>query len=294
MLSEFANVIVVGIATGAIYALLAVGYNVIFATTGVLNFAHGELFMVGTMTAAVLLTDRGWPVLAAALAALVIGAVLAALTERIAVRPATAKGRGAMGWVLSTLGVAIVIRSGVALWLGSDTRAVDPFIPGEPIVWGDIRISPTQLSLVIAAVLITIAAVAFYRRSRWGQALGAVAQDADAAVLRGIPVGALSALSFALGGALAAGAGFLASPLTGAFPSIGFALALKGFIAAALGGIPEIRGALAGGLALGVIEAACIEWLGAGYRDAGVFVALLAILAVRPAGMFGRGSVRAV
>lgn len=112
--------------------------------------------------------------------------------------------------------------------------------------------------------------------------------------MRGIPVGRLSTISFALGSAIAGLTGFVAGPITAAFPTIGFGFALKGFIAAAVGGIPEIRGALVGGLLLGLIEAFGVHWIGAGFRDAVVFVALLAMLAVRPGGLLGRAAVRSV
>jgi branched-chain amino acid transport system permease protein len=127
-----------------------------------------------------------------------------------------------------------------------------------------------------------------------GRALGAVAQDSEAASLRGLPVANLSALSFGIGSALAGLTGFISGPIVGAFPTVGFAFALKGFVAAAVGGIPEIRGAIVGGLLLGLVESFGADIFGAGYRDAVVFASLLAILAIRPAGLFGRANVRAV
>ena len=231
---------------------------------------------------------------AALVVAVLLGAVLGALEERVAVRPATARGHSAFGWVLSTLGFAILLRSGAALLLGPEIRAFPSILPRTHWVIGGVIITPTQVSLVVLAFVVAVGFQLFYDRTIVGRALGAVAQDPEAAALRGIPVKRLSLLSFAIGSGIAALTGFVAAPATSAFPTIGFTFGLKGFIAAAIGGIPEIRGALLGGLALGLIESFGVDLIGAGYRDLVVFAVLLAMLVVRPAGIFGRESIRAV
>jgi branched-chain amino acid transport system permease protein len=288
------SLLVAGLTSGAIYALLAMGYNVIFATTGVLNFAHGELFMLGGMIGVWFFVDQGWPVVLAMIAAVLVAAALGALEERIAVRPATSKGHSAFGWVLSTLGFAIILRSGAALLLGPEIRPFPSVFPRTRWQFGDVIVTPTQVSLVVLALVAAVALHRFYSGSTTGRALGAIAQDPEAAALRGLSVNRLSMLSFAIGSGLAALTGFFAGPITSAYPSIGFTFALKGFIAAAVGGIPEIRGALLGGLLLGVIEAFGVDLIGAGYRELVVFAVLLVMLGLRPAGIFGRESVRAV
>lgn len=293
-LDRFFNITVGGLTNGAIYALLAMGYNVVFATTGILNFAHGELFMVGSMAGVFFFVSIGWPAAAAIVATVAVAAALGAFEERVAVRPATSKGHTAFGWVLSTLGFAIILRSGFALLMGPNIRAFPTIFPNERWDIGGVLISPTQVSLVVLAIVTAIGLNAFYARSLTGRALGAIAQDPEAASLRGIPVNRLSLVSFAISAGIAAMAGFFAAPLTAAYATIGFVFALKGFVAAAVGGIPDIRGALIGGLLLGVIEAFGVDLIGAGYRDMTVFAVLLIMLAVRPAGLFGRESVRAV
>ncbi|MFQ5516232.1 MAG: branched-chain amino acid ABC transporter permease [Acidimicrobiia bacterium] len=293
-LDQFLNITLSGLTQGAIYSLLAMGYNVIFATTGVLNFAHGELFMVGGIVGVVTFDELGWPVGVALLAAVLMGALLGVVEERIAVRPATSKGHSALGWVLSTLGFAIILRSGTAVTFGPDFRNFPSIITLEPVDIGGVRIVPEQILLVVAAIVVAIALHAFYERSMVGRALSAVAQDEEAAAMRGIPVSLLSATAFGVGSGIAAFTGFIAGPLTGAFPTIGFVFALKGFVAAAVGGIPRISGALFGGLMLGIVEAFGAEYVGGGYRNVVVFAALLAILAIRPAGLFGAQSVRSV
>lgn len=293
-LDHFFNLIVAGLTAGSIYALLAMGYNVIFATTGVLNFAHGELFMVGSMVGVSLFTASGWPVLAALVVAVGIAAIVGGAEEPVAVRPATKRGHDAFGWVLSTFGFAIVLRSGAALLFGPELRAFPDIVPGNRWNLNGVFISPTQVSLLVLAIVCAIGLHTFYTRSLLGRALGAVAQDQEAAAFRGIPVARLSIVSFAIGSALAALTGFVAGPLTAAFPTIGLTFALKGFIAAAVGGIPEIKGAILGGLGLGIIEAFGADYIGPGYRDAIVFGVLLLMLAIKPAGIFGRESVRTV
>lgn len=289
------NIALSGLAAGAIYALLALSYNVIFATTGVLNFAQGELFMIGTMMAYYFYVSLGWPALIALILTVLIGAAVGAAEDVLAVRPARTRGRGAFGWVLSTLGVAIALRSAFALLFGATTQSVPTIVSSQSIdVGGGILLIPTQLLLIGLAVAATGVLWVFYGRTLVGRALTAVELDREAAALRGVPVGILSTVSFGLGGALAAFAGFFAAPLTGAYPTIGLLFALKGFVAAALGGIPDVRGALVGGLLLGLIESFSIEWVGAGYRNAAIFAALLFILAIKPSGLVGRRAVRAV
>jgi branched-chain amino acid transport system permease protein len=292
--AELLNVALAGLASGAIYALLAMSYNVIFATTGVLNFAQGQLLMVGAMVGYELRVVAGWPLAAALVGAVLAGAALAAVEEVLAVRPARAGGRGALGWVLSTLGFAIVLQSTFALAFGATINNVPAILSDAPTNVGGVLLVPQQLGLVGLAVAVAILFAVLYRGTLLGRALEAVEQDSEAAALRGLPVRALATLSFAGGGAIAALAGFAASPLVGAYPAMGLIFALKGFVAAAVGGIPDMRGALLGGLGLGIVEAFAAQWVGAGYRNAAVFATLLLVLAVRPVGILGRGAVRAV
>jgi len=252
--------------------------------------------MVGGILGAVTYSELNWPLLLAIGVAVLVGAALGVLEERIAVRPATSTGGGhhALGWVLSTLGFAIILRSGAALWFGPEFHNFRTFASSEPIVVSGVRLVPDQILLIVVAILVAVALHLAYARSMTGRALSAVAQDQEAAAMRGIPVGLLSGVSFAIGSGLAALTGFVAGPLTGAFPTIGFNFALKGFVAAAIGGIPSIGGALFGGLFLGLIEAFGADLIGGGYRNLVVFTVLITILIVRPAGLFGQHSVRSV
>jgi len=286
----------IGLTTGAVYALIAMGYNVVFATTGVLNFAHGEFFMGGMMIGAFLFVTVGLPAPVALLATVLIGALAGIIEERLAVRGAIEKGTGlgSSGWVLSTLGFGIIIQAGITLWRGPELRTFPSFMPFDSITIFDVTITSQRILIIVAALAVGAAMYIFLEKSLLGRALGAVEQDPDAARLRGIPVVRLGVIAFAIGGGLGALAGFLTAPLSAAVSSVGLVFGLKGFIAAAVGGIPSIKGALIAGFGLGLLEVFGVAWLGAGYRDAIVFGALIVVLMIRPAGLFGAGVVRAV
>jgi branched-chain amino acid transport system permease protein len=291
---KYTGLIIAGLTTGAIYALVAVSFNVIFSATGVLNFAQGELFMAGAMLCALLYNDRGISAPLALVITVAAVAAIAVLEERLAVRRALRAGRGAMGWVLATLGFSIVMASTFSLLFGPDIRQPRGLFSDKPQTVLGITYSNQQLSLVVVAVLVAIGLAAFYRSSTTGVAMRALAQDPEAASMRGIPVSALGAVAFAISGAVVGAAGFLSAPVVGAYPSMGFIFALQGFIAAALGGIPSIKGALVGGLLLGVIGSFGADYIGAGYRTALIFAVLIVVLVIRPAGLFGRLTARAV
>ncbi len=288
------TVIYQGLAVGSIYALVAMSYNVIFATTGVLNFAQGQLVMVGSMVGVVLFSSLRLNPLLAVLLTVVAGSLIGGLEERIAVRPAISKGGHALGWVLATLGVAIVLEAVFGLVLGSDIRPMPDFISPKPVFVLGVAVLPHRALLFAIAVGVAAVLTAFYRGTLIGRALRATEENRRAAALRGIPVDRLSMLSFAIGGGMAALTGFLAAPVTGAYPTVGVLFALKGFIAAVVGGIPDIRGALIGGLILGVLEQTAAYYIGPGYRLAATFAVLLIILAVLPGGIFTSRGVRAV
>jgi branched-chain amino acid transport system permease protein len=283
-----------GLTTGAIYALIAYGYNVIFATTGVLNFAHGEIFMAGMMLGAVLAASTDLPLVVVLVMAVLAGTAIGVLEERLAIAPMRRWGAGgAMGWVLSTLGAAILIQASFSLAFGPQLREFPSIVSGEVQIAGD-PVDFSRLLVIATALAAGVVLHLFYERSLVGRALGAVEQDADAAAVRGIPVGLMGTASFAIGSALAALTGFLTGSLSAASPSVGLEYGLTGFVVAAAGGIPSIIGATVAGLSIGLLEQGTIEFVGSGYRNAAVFAVLLVVLMVRPAGLFGKESVRAV
>lgn len=287
-MDHFLQLAIAGLASGAIYTMVALSYNIVFAATGVLNFAQGQLIMAGTMIGVFLYGTAGFPLWIALLLTLLAGTVIAMAEDLFAIRPAIRRGKSALGWVLATLGFGIALQAVFSLTMGPQRRAFPEIVDESPRTVAGAIWTAYDLALVTVALVTGLALLLFYDRTLIGRAFGAVAQDEAAARMRGIPVQRLWTVSFAMSGALAAGTGFLAAPHIGASPSLGFDLALKGFIAAALGGIPLIRGAVVGGLALGLIETFSADWIGPGYRTAVIFLVLLLVLTVKPSGLFGR------
>jgi branched-chain amino acid transport system permease protein len=293
-LADHLNLILAGLTQGALYALVAMGFNMTYLTTGVLNFAQGEFLMLGAMIGVFFAGSLGWPLVPALIVTLAIIAVIGAVEEVIAVRPALRLSNSATGWILSTLGVSILIRAVISLTMGQDVRRFPDILSRRPWLLGDVRLVPQQLLIIGVAVVLTVVLRLVLGRTVLGKAFEAVAQDREAAQFRGLPIGRISSASFGIGAVICGVAGFVAAPLLGTSPSIGLPFVLKGFIAATIGGIGRLEGALVGGLALGVAERYGSNYLGADYQDVVVFFILLAGLAIRPQGLFGRLSIREV
>lgn len=290
----FAELVIAGLGTGAIYSMIAMGYNIIFATSGVLNFAQGEFYMLGTMIGVLLYVSVGLPAVVALVATIAVVALLAALEHPLAVRPASRSGEGAFGWVIATFGFSIVLSSATAMLMGAKLRPFPEIIDLGRWDIGGVVVDGYRMSMIVVACVTALALGQWLSRSSVGQALNAIHEDPEAAQFRGIPVSRLATLSFAVGGAIVAMIGFMSAPLTTASATVGLTMGLKGFIAAALGGIPSIKGALVGGLLLGLVETFSTHVAGGGFRNVSIFAVLVIVLAVRPVGIFGRGSVRAV
>lgn len=277
-----------GLQVGGVYALIAIGMALIFSVSKVLNFAHGHMFMIATVVVWWSWQARDVPLAATLAISLVVVAVVALVEERLVIRPTSRFG--AIGWVLSTLGFATILG-----WVGEEILDNQPqtisfyFAEGSFALFGA-RIS-TYLSLVVLVSLLTGGAlVVFLRRTFIGQAIMATAQNRDAAGLRGVDVSRITTLTFVVASALAGLAGFLMAPYTFAEAHVGLPYVLKGFVAAVAGGLSGkrvVEGALVGAFLLGVVE----EWAGhlAGfdYRDTVVVVLLLAVMLLRPQGIFG-------
>jgi branched-chain amino acid transport system permease protein len=289
------DIIARGLTAGSLYALVAVSFNILYRPTNVFNFAQGELVMLGAMIAATVTTIAGYPWFAGIALALVIVGLLGLAEERIAVAPILAKSQHGVGWVISTLAVSLILSNAVGRIWGPDPILVRPPPPfsTETFLFLGMRVSSYQIALVVAALVLVFVIERFYRTEQ-GKAVLAVAEDREAALLRGINPGKLSRWSFILGGAFAALTGILAAPLLYASTALGPALLLKGFATAAVGSIGNNRGALVAGYVIGIAEAAGASLLSPGYQETVIFVLVLAILLVRPQGLFGRAVVRTV
>jgi branched-chain amino acid transport system permease protein len=284
-----------GLIAGSLYALVAVSFNILYRPTNVFNFAQGELVMLGAMLFASATSLAGLPWLAAFAVTLLAVGVIGLMEERIAVAPILAKSQHGTGWVITTLATSLIISNLVGRFWGPDPIAVKPPAPlsMEIISLGPIHISSYEIALAAITVVLVVIVERIYSTLQ-GKAVMAVAEDREAALLRGIDPGRLSRWSFFLGGAFAAMTGILAAPILYASTSLGPELLLKGFAAAAVGSIGNNRGALIAGYLIGVTEAVGASLLSPGYQEAVIFVVVLALLLLRPEGLFGRAYARTV
>lgn len=291
-----------GIATGSIYAFIAVGSNVIFSASGVLNFAQGGYFMLGGMLGVFGVVTLGLPVLLSLAIVLAVVTILGLIQERMTVRPALKYAHqegvglsGTLAWLLGTFAVGLLIEAVTSLTMGGDLRAFPAIVPVGQIDLGVFgSVTHQSLLLIISAALLTTFVGTALNRTLPGQSMRALAFDPEAANIRGIPANTLSALAFGGGAAMAALGGFLGGPSLGASSSLGLLLLLKGFIAAVLGGMPSVKGALFGAYLLGVLELFIVEFIGAGYRNVALFSIIVVILVLRPRGIFAQAEARVV
>jgi branched-chain amino acid transport system permease protein len=274
--------------SGSVYALVAISFNILFRPTSVFNFAQGELLMLGAMIGASLLLARvSWP-LALPAVMLAVG-LLALLEEQIAVAPVVRRSSSSHAWIISTLAFSLVITNAVVKIWGPDPIRVKPPYPlsTSAIEIFGVTTSTYQLALIVVTPVLLFGLEQIYR-SRLGRIVTAVAEDREAAMLRGINPDRVSQWSFFLGGAFAALVGMLAAPRFYASTDLGPLLLLRGFEAAAIGGIGSNRGALLAGYLLGVAEAVSAYLLSPGYQKVASFALLLVVLLVRPQGLLGK------
>ncbi len=288
-LSQTLQLIVSGLVTGSIYALVALGFSIIFSTSKVINFAQGSFVVMGTLFSYLLLTVLGLPILLALPIAMACVAVLGLLTERIAVRPSLRVG--GLGWFLSTLGVAIVLENAQVVTTGGAPRPFPSLFGQDVIKLLGVSVTREEIFIFVIAVALLLAVDALQNGTLTGKAMKAVAWNPRSAALVGIDSRRMIVLSFMAGAIVGAVGGILIAPITFVNPNLGLPLAIKGFVAAVIGGLGHSRGALVGGLALGVLENLSIAFLGPGLQDVVSFVVLVAILLFLPAGIFGKQEV---
>lgn len=291
----FLQLVFAGVCVGAAYALIAMGLSLTFWTTKTLNFGQGSLLMLGAVSSTSLIA-AGMPAGVALPLALLITGVLMGVAERVTIRPLLKAG-GSMGWVVSTLGFGLLVQGFVAKFFGSQAIAVPPLVFDSMVFVSiaGIQVSAQSLSVLVVSLVLMVAMELFLRRSAWGRAVLAVAHDADAASLVGIPVRRVVVVSFVASGVLAGLAGILLSQINGTVdPGFGFNLMVLGFVAAVFGGMGSIQGAMVGGMVLGVIEKLVGGYVSTAFEHAMAFAILMVILATRPQGLFGRAEVTKV
>jgi branched-chain amino acid transport system permease protein len=284
-LAEFLQFLFSGLTVGAIYALVGLGFAIVYNSCHVINFAHGEFVMIGGM-ASVFLIAAGVPMPLAMLAAVAIAAVLGLALDKFAVEPA--RNASVVTIIIITIGASIFIRGAVEVVLGKDFYRLPAFSGEAPIQIGGATLQPQSLWVIGALVVVVAALKFFFERTRFGKAMLASSHNRLAAELVGIDVKLVLLASFGLSAGLGALAGILTAPITLTRYDIGIMHGLKGFCAAILGGLGSGYGAVAGGLALGIAEAMSAGYISSAYKDAVAFVIILAVLMFRPGGMFGQ------
>ena len=287
---SFISYLVNGLSLGSVYAIIALGYTMVYGIAKMLNFAHGDIIMVGAYVALLSMTQAGMPPAAAVLAAAVICTVLGVVIERIAYKPLR-NASSSLAVLITAIGVSYLLQNLALLIFGANPQTFSSVITwkGITLAGGSLSISGVTIVTIAVCIVIMIALVAFVQKTKPGQAMRAVSEDKGAAQLMGINVNGTIALTFAIGSALAAIAGVLLcsaypslTPYTGAMPGI------KAFVAAVFGGIGSIQGAFIGGLLLGIIEILGRAYISSQMADALVFAVLIIVLLVKPTGLLGK------
>lgn len=281
-----------GLSTGAIYALIGLGFAIIYNSTGIINFAQGEFVMLGGMLSFFFLTTLKLPLFAAIPLAVFTSTAAGIAFERLAIRPL--KNATPMSLVIITIGASIFIRGLAMLLWGKDTHALPSFSGNDPISVAGATILPQHLWIFAITLLVIIANKLFFYYTISGKAMRACAFNRRAASLVGIDVKRMVLFSFVISSALGSMAGIIIAPLTMTAYDVGIMLGLKGFCAAIIGGMSSGVGTVIGGLVLGTLESLGAGLISSGYKDAIAFIILLLLLFVRPQGLFKKGETERV
>lgn len=281
-----------GLSSGAIYALIGIGFSIIYNATGIINFAQGEFVMLGGMLTLFFLQLLKLPLWAAIPCAVLVSAAAGLLFERLAIKPL--RQPTPINLVIITIGGSILMRGLAMLLWGKDTHALQPFSGETPIAVGGATILPQHLwILAITLIIIALNKYYFYHTVS-GKAMRACSYNRRAASLVGIDVRRMVLISFVISSGMGAMAGIIVAPLTMTSFDVGIMLGLKGFCAAIIGGMSSGMATVLGGLILGVLESLGAGLISSGYKDAIAFIILLLILFVRPQGLFGKADTERV
>lgn len=293
-MSEFLQQLVNGLTLGSVYAIVALGYTLIFGVLKLIAFAQGGIYMLGSYAGLMAFVSLGTDnkvlgIFAAVIAAAALGALVNIGVDRIGYRPI--RGSNRLMPLISGIGLYILIENGAGLLFGKEPKAYPNLFPKGQFAFGPVVISIEQILLVLIALVCMGALYAFVNRTGSGLAMRATAERPSAAGLMGINPEKVIIITFALAGALSGIAGVLVGTYIGvATPIMGFLIGIKAFAAAVIGGIGNIPGSLIGGLAIGVIEAMGAGYISSAWGDALVFGALIIVLLIKPEGLLGRRS----
>ncbi len=285
---SFLSNILTGVSLGSIYAIIALGYTMVYGIAKMLNFAHGDVIMVGAFMCFFATGRYGLPPLVSVLLAVVVCTALGIIIEGLAYKPL--RQAPSLAVLITAIGVSYLLQNGAQLLWGADTKTFTPIVSGSlSLAGGRLNISYVSLLAMACCLVVMVCLTFFTNRTRMGKAMRACSEDKGAAQLMGIDVNATISMTFAIGSALAAVAGVLMcsaypvlSPTTGSLPGI------RAFTAAVFGGIGSIPGAFLGGILLGIIETFAKAYISTDLSDAVVFAVLIIVLLVKPAGLLGK------
>lgn len=287
---SFISYLINGISLGSVYAIIALGYTMVYGIAKMLNFAHGDVIMVGGYVVLTVVSTMGMSPVIGILAAVIFCTVLGVVIERVAYKPLR-NATSSLAVLITAIGVSYLLQNVALIIFGADTKSFTSVVkvPALTLAGGALNISGETIVTILSCMVIMIGLTLFIKKSKAGQAMLAVSEDKGAAQLMGINVNGTIALTFAIGSALAAIASVLLcsaypslTPYTGAMPGI------KAFVAAVFGGIGSIPGALIGGILLGVIEILGKAYISSQMADAIVFAVLIIVLLVKPTGILGK------
>ena len=284
-MSLFVSQLFNGLQTGSVYALVALGYSMVYGIILLLNFAHGDIIMVGAYTAFYAMTAFHLHPILSVVLAVVTSTLLGVMIEKVAYTPLRSAPR--LSLLITAIGISFLLENGAQLLFGADTKSMDTLVPGN-VSFGSITISYTAILTIIVAVIAMVALTLLVQKTKLGKAMRAVSEDMGAAQLMGISLNKTISFTFAVGSALAGiGSVLYLCAYSQASPTMGSMLGLKAFVAAVLGGIGSIPGAMIGGFAIGLLEALVAAVGLSVWKDAVVFAILIVVLLVKPSGIMG-------
>ncbi len=282
-----------GVALGSIYALMALGYTMVYGIIGLINFAHGDIYMVGAFVGFTLITNVGMGVFPALILAMLFTAVLGVIIERVAYKPL--RGATRIAALITAIGVSMLLQNVMIFLRGPEVRAFPADLPDWSLQLGAFTINSQQILILAVTIVLMIALQVIVQKTKLGQAMRAVSVDPDAAQLMGINANTIISFTFLIGSALAGAAGVLVGIYyNSTSPLMGVNIGTKTFVAAVVGGIGSIPGAVLGGLIIGIVET-FVSMIGLStWKDAAVYIILIIILLVKPTGLLGKPQVEKV
>ena len=286
---EFLSYLISGISLGSIYAIIALGYTMVYGIAKMLNFAHGDIIMVGAYTVLITITTLNFPPIVGVLAGVVMCVLLGVVIERVAYKPL--RKASPLSVLITAIGVSYLLQNIALLMFGSTKRSFPPIITVPALKIGALTIKGESLVTLLVTMVIMIALTVFINKSKTGKAMRAVSENMEAAQLMGINTNTTISITFAIGSGLAAlGAILYCAAYPQVQPYMGSMPGLKAFIAAVLGGIGVIPGAMLGGFVMGIAECLTKGFISSQFADAVVFGILIVVLLVKPAGILGKKS----